>query len=432
MLRASWAALLLAALLAGGAAWMLAEPVGVTAAVGGALAGWAMVAGLILFAVSQVHRAGASVWPVVRLLLDGEMTAAAQEAAAHGEAAEPLLTLGRAVDDARAERDEARALANGLIHLGPHYTLVLSMRGRILDANPAFLARTGLEPESLNADPLLEQMLPLGPLVEMAQRSLAENTALVGIPYQLTLPGETRPLLASIRAVPDRSGGTAVVQLTDLSRTEELEVQVDRFTDALELMVDQRVAQLTAGRERLEALVESAGVVAFGFDREGGIVYVNRAAEGLTGRTQFTLRQIGQLVPLVCEPAREDAFHQWFWSAEAGTPFITQPEGRSLQWHVGVERRAGEVTRRLLLGMTIPHAQTAHEPVGLPGVLQRFEAQLAAQPTERLTPDARAYIRFIRDAVRHLALEAEGAEQASGDGAASQLRFAPSPERLDS
>jgi PAS domain-containing protein len=335
------------------------------------------------------------------------------DASAYGPQARPVLRLAERLDALQAERDSARALLGASLHVGAQYTILCTLDGRALDASPSFLARTGLTSESLRAEGALRTVLPMDDLLGLAHRSLREGVTLSGIPAELSAPEGPRPLALALRAVDTPEGPAVLLSAADHSRQEELERQVDTFTDAVELMVDQRVARITAGQRRLEEAIEDAGLAVLEFTHDGVTERLNAVAERLTGRTVFTLRQFGQVAAALCPDGRgREALHAWFWSGDPA-PFVTDVEApggrRRLAWYAGTRRSGGEVVGRVLVGAAAPEASGSDRAEGedtlghLHDLVTRFDDRA-------LDPSARPYLEVIREAVRRL--------ETGGDGAA--------------
>jgi PAS domain-containing protein len=344
---------------------------------------------------------------------------------AYGPQARPVLRLAERLDALQAERDSARALLGASLHVGAQYTVLCTIDGRALDASPSFLARTGLTPEALRAEGALRDLLPMDDLLELAHRSLREGVTLSGIPAELHAPEGPRPLALALRAVDTPEGPAVLLSAADHSRQEELERQVDTFTDAVELMVDQRVSRITAGQRRLEEAIEDAGLAVLEFTRDGVTERLNAVAERLTGRTVFTLRQFGQVAAALCPDGRgREALHAWFWSGDPA-PFVLEIEApggrRRLAWYAGTWRSGAEVVGRVLVGAAAPEAPGAAgaeggDPLGhLHDLVTRFDDR-------SLDPSARPYLEVIREAVRRL--------ETGGDGAAPHPGYAP-PAKAD-
>src|SRR5690606_21937561 len=134
-----------------------------------------------------------------------------------------------------------------------------------------------------------------------------------------------------------------------------LEHQIDRYADALDLMVDQRVAEITAGRDDLDPLLEDAGTIVVTFNRAGETQRFNAGAERLTGRTAFTIRRLDDLAQVIFPDADgRVAFTAWFRGADH-RPFhgtVRTPRGDlGVRWLRGERRQAGEAVEHLLLGV---------------------------------------------------------------------------------
>lgn len=299
-----------------------------------------------------------------------------------GDRSKPLFDLASDLVSARERAEDARTLANAFLQVGPHYVLLCTLDGKILDANPAFFARTNLMAEWLRGQPIavLEETLPMEPLMKLARRSKKENAAISGVPYALNVEGGRRAVDVALRTIQTTEGDTVLLILSDLTKERTLENQIDQYSDALELMVDQRVAELTAGHDELDPLLEAAGVVAVTFDRDGETKRFNAGAERLTGRTAFTIRRFEHLArALFTNEADLEAFAAWFTGAGHRTlelP-VQSPQGlRSILWMRAERRQAGEVVQCALFGIEqaasppafveMEHVPEAHvaEPAG--------------------------------------------------------------------
>lgn len=277
-----------------------------------------------------------------------------------GDRAKPLFALASEYFAARREARDAQALADAFLQIGSHYVLLCTMDGKVLDANPAFFARVGMMPEWLRGQPLgvLEEILPMEPLMELAERSKRENAAISGVPYALNVEGRRRAVDASLRTFPTADGDAVLMVLADRTKERTLEHQIDRYTDALELMVDQRVAELTAGHDALDPLLDEAGAVVATFGREGETRRFNAGAERLTGRTAFTIRCFDDLArSLFSDESERGRFAAWFWGGGTQSlhAAVATPQGtRALRWLRAERRQAGETVERLLLGVAGP------------------------------------------------------------------------------
>ena len=292
-----------------------------------------------------------------------------------GARARPLFALASDLLAARRRAADAQVLANAFMQVNPHYVLLCTLGGKVIDANPAFYARTNLMPEWLRGQPLsvLDATLPMEPLMELAARSKEENAAISGVPYALDIDGKQRAVDVALRTFPTAEGDTVLILLSDLTKERTLENQIDRYTDALDLMVDQRVAELTAGQDALDPLLDAAGLVVATFGRDGETQRFNASAERLTGRTAFTIRHFDDLARALFPDDEEyRRFTAWFGGAGAGTwqTAVPSPQGsRSLVWTRGEHRQAGEAVQRVLVGIepaAAEQAASAASPRDLP------------------------------------------------------------------
>ncbi|MDX1531396.1 MAG: PAS domain S-box protein, partial [Rhodothermales bacterium] len=181
-----------------------------------------------------------------------------------GEPMPGVTRLADALAVSRKESAAGRELAEACFQLGPHYMLLVSFEGEVLNANPAFLARTGLTPEALrdSAHGLPDEVLPLGPLLKLGAQARRDRIAHTGIEYGLrSADGSERPVEVALRTVRTPRGEALLLQLTDRTRLRRMTAQIGQFSDALDLMVNRRVAELTAGLAGLDVLLDAAGVV---------------------------------------------------------------------------------------------------------------------------------------------------------------------------
>lgn len=302
-----------------------------------------------------------------------------------GDRAKPMFELASNLLVARRRAKDAETVAHAFLQIGPHYAVLCTMGGTVIDANPAFFARTGLMPEWLRGQPfgVLEDILPMAPLMELAERSKRENAAISGVPYELNVDGQRRAVDVALRAFPTSDGDTVLFLLSDRTKERTLEHQIDQYADALDLMVDQRVAELTAGRDDLDPLLEAAGAIVATFGREGETLRFNAEAERLTGRTAFTIRHLDDLAQALFSDAEiRDAFAAWFWGADHrsfhGT--VRTPRGEfGVLWLRGERRQAGEAVEHLLLGVATAARPARFGRGGSPAA-ERVPADLGDEP----------------------------------------------------
>lgn len=273
----------------------------------------------------------------------------------------------------RSELTDASRQVAALLQINPHYVIVATFDGEIIEANPSFYAATGLSHEVVRGGSvdLLRDVFPLGPLLEIADRSDRENSSIQGIEYDLLdRDGRQLPVLVSLRAVTVSGRKAVLIQATDVSTQKRLERQVAAFSDSLELMVDQRVAALSAGRTTLRSLIDRAAVVLASFDGTGITIRWNGAAQTLTGRTQSDAAGFHAAVStLGLSDSDERALAQWFWS-ESGHPFVAtstfevesgESVGRRMVWRCVQGAEPGQADSRTLVGVQVPEALPVHD-----------------------------------------------------------------------
>ncbi|MEM6326380.1 MAG: PAS domain-containing protein, partial [Bacteroidota bacterium] len=285
-----------------------------------------------------------------------------------GVLASPLRPLATRLLTSRSELSDASRQVAALLQINPHYVLIATFDGELIEANPAFYAATGLAPQAFRGSPIstLRETFPLEPLMEWADRSDREGASIQGIEYALVdADGHTLPVLVSLRAVRVRQRKAFLIQATDVAKEKRLERQVAAFSDTLELMVDQRVASLTAGKSTLRHLLDRAGVVLASFDGSGGTVRWNAAAEELTGRQKSAASHFHTAIgTLGFSEMERDAFASWFWS-DVATPFVADsafvlPDGtlrtHRMVWRTVANPLPGSSDRRTLIGIEVPES----------------------------------------------------------------------------
>ncbi len=276
-------------------------------------------------------------------------------ATAFDPAARRLSQLSTAVAGAREH-------VGALYQVNPHYVILCTMDGRIVEANPAFYAVTGLPPEVLRGGPVeaLSETFPIEPLMELAERSLREGASIGGIEYALTDRDDSgRPVEVSLRAF--RQGDTVLVliQATDVAVRRTLERRVAAFSDTLDLMVDQRVQQLAAGQQSIRRVLDAAGIVVASFDRGGSTKRWSGAAQVLSGRPASGVPHFATAAAsLGLADADRAAFARWFWG-DAPVPFTATHAGadgrrRALVWHRVDAERSGSADHRTIIGVEVP------------------------------------------------------------------------------
>ena len=282
-----------------------------------------------------------------------------------GPLAEAFLPLAARLTAQDREVNGTREHVAALYQINPHYVVLCSLDGTIVEANPAFYAATGLSTDVVRGGSVdvLRETFPIEPLLETARRSLREESSVSGIEYGIiNRDHETRPVEVSLRAFTLLDEDLVVIQATDLARQRTLERRVAAFSDTLDLMVDQRVQQLTAGQQALHAVLDAAGVAIASFDAGGATSRWNGGARALTGRPIADVPHFAAVAAAIgLEPADRAAFTQWFWSSADG-PFVGRHhlgtgDGAGLRQFVWQRVHAdtnGRTDLRTLVGVEVP------------------------------------------------------------------------------
>ena len=292
-----------------------------------------------------------------------------------GTLADPFDVMADALKSGYECNVEARSHIAALFQINPHYVLLCTLDGHIVDANPAFYAMTGLPFEAVRGQRIeaLNEVMPIEPLFELARRSLRENSSISGIEYALVNHDEVRRTVqVSLRGVSVEGKPGVIIQATDVANQRNLEHQISTFNDALDLMVDQRVAQLTAGNTSIGRLLDEAGVVLASFDAGGSTRRWNRATQDITGRTIQQVPHFTAFVSVLGLAGKEkEQFNRWFWGPSEGSyPMeVYSAEGpvRRILWRKSVGAEGGKAEDRVLLGMDLPR-QSQPTGDGLGGI----------------------------------------------------------------
>ncbi len=360
-------------------------------AVSWAVAGWGVLVGLLVVMAYVVGPQAASrLTAFGERIARGETDAGTMRRASHG-----LGTLAGAFAPVAArlrrdatERAELREHVAALYQVNPHYVVLCTLDGRIVEANPAFYAMTGMPPEAVRGGhaAVLADIFPLEPLFELARRSLAEGAAISGIEYGLVgADDEARPVEVSLRAFHAGGQDAVVIQATDMAVRRRLERRVEAFTDTLDLMVDQRVQQLTAGQQSLRRILDAAGVAVASFDAGGATRRWSGGARALTGRTAEDVPHFAAVTSaLGLTDADRAAFTAWFWDpgtadGAAAAPFLAHhaladaATGRTrfvrVAWHKVDADVPGRVDARTLVGAVVPEAEPVVTGDGFAGTV---------------------------------------------------------------
>ena len=274
-----------------------------------------------------------------------------------GPIAMSLMGVAESIDATRGERHGQRDHVGALYQVNPHYLLLATLDGDLIEANPAFYAITGLPTEAIRGGraEALADAFPLDPLMEMAERSLKEGSAITDIEYALIDRNDRpRPVQVSLRSFQLDGEPVVLIQASDVTVRRDLERKVSAFSDSLDLMVDQRVARLAAGQQTLRRLLDAAGMVVASFDPGGNLRRWSGGARALTGRQASEVPHFSAVSGALGLPAAERAaFTEWFWNPSAD-PLVAH--------HVQQTLDGDTVTRRILwtkVAATTP-GQTDH------------------------------------------------------------------------
>ncbi|HEX9951984.1 MAG TPA: PAS domain-containing protein, partial [Rubricoccaceae bacterium] len=271
-----------------------------------------------------------------------------------------------------AERAELREHVAALYQVNPHYVLLCTLDGRIVEANPAFYAVTGMPPEAVRNGRVgvLADVFPVEPLMDLARRSLDEGAAIGGIDYGIVgADDEARPVEVSVRAFQAGTTELVVIQATDVAVRRRLERRVEAFSDTLDLMVDERVAQLTAGQQSLRRILDAAGVAVASFDAGGGTRRWSGGARALTGRAIGDVPHFAAVTAaLGLSDADRAAFTAWFWNPgdapylarhHVADPVTGRTRSLRVAWHKVEADIPGGADARTLVGAPVPDAEAA-------------------------------------------------------------------------
>lgn len=262
-------------------------------------------------------------------------------------------------------RDVDQHLA-ALYQINPHYVVLCTQDGEIVEANPAFYAVTGLPIAAVRGGRIeaLQETFPVAPLMELGERSRKEASAITGIEYAIIdRDDETRPVEVSLRGFTLDGRPMVLFQATDQSRQKTLERRVAAFSDTLDLMVDQRVHQLTAGQQTLKRVLDAAGVIVASFDAGGATSRWSGGAVALTGQPLNAVPHFAAATQVLgLSPTERTAFTQWFWSLSQ-EPFVGRhgvigrdgaTRTRQIIWQRVDADMAGRSDLRTLIGVEVP------------------------------------------------------------------------------
>ncbi len=330
---------------------------------------WGLVVGLlVLRARADGPRTAERLTAFGERIAKGETDAAAlrRASAGLGPLAQAFAPVAARLRREAEERAGLREHVAALYQVNPSPILLATLDGRLVEANPAFYATTGMPPEVIRDGhaAVLDEVFPLTPLFELAHRSLAEGAAIGGIDYGLvSADDEARPVHVSLRAFRMGETDAVVIQATDLAVRRRLEQRVEAFTDTLDLMVDQRVQQLTAGQQSLRRILDAAGVTVASFDAGGNTRRWSGGARALTG---CTVRDVPHFAAVTAALGLSDTeralFTAWFWNP-GDAPFLAthtvadasgRPRTHRVAWHRVEADVPGRADARTLVGAPVP------------------------------------------------------------------------------
>lgn len=322
--------------------------------------------------------------------------------------------LERQVEILKGDREEVRHITRAFLQMGAQYALICRPDGRLIEANADFYARCRLHPNALDEEKqeALRELIPLDELGELANRSMTEDVALTGIPALFVFPEGPRQVQVSLRAI-ELGGEPAILMVVaDKKRETELERQIDQFSDSVELMVDQRVARITAGGITAESALAKAGVAIARFEDSGTLMSMNPVAEQLTGRTSFSIRNIEDFLDaLRLDKEHYQALHEWYHAGEAGSLLLDSVDKESNQPILVIsahEQRPGQPRHRLLVWIPVVSSTTNSV-----GYFEHLRGMVSALSLDAFPPEAHPYIEVIREAVERI----DRTTMYGGDGA---------------
>ena len=290
-----------------------------------------------------------------------------------GPIAMSLMGVAESIDATRGERHGQRDHVGALYQVNPHYLLLATLDGDLIEANPAFYAITGLPTEAIRGGraEALAEAFPLDPLMEMAERSLKEGSAITDIEYALIDRNDRpRPVQVSLRSFVLDGEPVVLIQASDVTVRRDLERKVSAFSDSLDLMVDQRVARLAAGQQTLRRLLDAAGMVVASFDAGGNLRRWSGGARALTGRQASEVPHFSAVTGVLGLPAAERAaFTEWFWNPTAD-PLVAHHAqqtidgdtvARRILWTKVSATTPGQTDHLTMIGLAMPPEAPAPE-----------------------------------------------------------------------
>jgi PAS domain S-box-containing protein/diguanylate cyclase (GGDEF)-like protein len=261
-----------------------------------------------------------------------------------------LGTIASALNEAASETDVAHAAVEHLLRIPGLAGAAISTIAP--DGAPGLLAQRG-EPPMADACPC-------------PQGGAADDPALVCVPL---LAGERRLGLLHARARPDAFGEDERRLLDGVAQQVALALERARLYTRAEALVVERTQALRSERNRLSAVVETAGTLVLLTDPDGRIVTFNRACEESLGwrADQALGRRCWEVVRGVDQP--ELVRHLFARLASDPPPQRLQGEWRtrdgrtrSIAWtHTLLRREDGSVEFFLATGIDVTELRGAEQ-----------------------------------------------------------------------
>ncbi|CAN5768068.1 hypothetical protein BH23ACT11_BH23ACT11_16900 [soil metagenome] len=251
-----------------------------------------------------------------------------------GAGAEALEAVGQLIVAHQEGEREARGHVAALLQINPSYVLFVTADGRLIDANPAFYAATGLQVADVRDGraETLNQILQMGPILDRARQSREGQAAMFGLEQTFfSVEDQLRPVDVSLRAVNVGGEPGMVVQATDKLKERRLSAQVDEFSDTLDLMVDQRVARITAGQANNETALADAGLAYVVFEIDGRTRVWSDGMQRLTGADHHEVLDAQAVSHRLCEDtATAQALASWIADDDPSPFFLRTSQGTDL------------------------------------------------------------------------------------------------------
>ena len=245
-----------------------------------------------------------------------------------GPLAEAFLPVAARLTTQDRETSGTREHVAALYQTNPHYVVLCSLDGKIVEANPAFYAATGLAVDAVRGGHIdaLRETFPIEPLLEDGAAEPPRGELGVGHrvrdhqPRQRDAPGRgvAESVLARRRG-PRRDPGHRPCPPADPGAPRGRLQRHARPHGG-----PARAAADGGPSQTLRAVLNAAGVVIASFDAGGATSRWNGGARALTGQPIVEVPHFAAVTAaLGLEPAERAAFTQWFWSP-SDSPFVAR------------------------------------------------------------------------------------------------------------